>query len=159
MFQPARISRITRTHARHFHASARYSRHLNLGRLAKRSDFHFQVSPEVLDAIETNTPVVALETTIYTHGFPYPDNMALALHLESVVRKNGGVPATIGVIEGQARVGLTADEILAITEAAGKEATMKVSRRDLPYILGLVGRSQICQETLSSMAILAGYNS
>lgn len=83
-------------------------------------------------------PIVALETTIYTHGFPYPDNVALALDLESIVRRNGGVPATIGILEGVARVGMTTEELKRITAAAGDPETMKVSRRDLPYILGLV---------------------
>ena len=55
-----------------------------------------KVSPEVEEALFSGRPVVALETTIYTHGFPYPDNVTLALDLEDVVRKNGAVPATIG---------------------------------------------------------------
>ncbi|RFU31299.1 hypothetical protein B7463_g5016, partial [Scytalidium lignicola] len=97
---------------------------------------HFKISEEVEHAIATNTPVVALETTIYTHGFPFPNNVALALELESIVRKNGGVPATIGILDGVARVGLTENEIREVASAAGKPETMKVSRRDLPYILG-----------------------
>ena len=83
-------------------------------------------------------PVVALETTIYTHGFPYPDNVALALDLEAIVRRNGGVPATIGILDGVAKVGLTNEELTALASSAGKSETMKVSRRDIPYILGLV---------------------
>lgn len=84
-------------------------------------------------------PIVALETTIYTHGFPYPDNVALATHLETVVRTNGGIPATIGVLHGVARVGLSPQELIELASAAGKMETMKISRRDLPYITGLVG--------------------
>lgn len=98
----------------------------------------FRVSEEVQEAIATGKPVVALETTIYTHGFPYPDNVALATHLESVVRRNGGVPATIGVLDGVARVGLNEEEVIQIASAAGKPETMKVSRRDIPFITGLV---------------------
>lgn len=71
-------------------------------------------------------------------GFPRPDNTALATHLESVVRANGGIPATIGVLGGIARVGLSAEELIELTASAGKSTTMKVSRRDLPYILGSV---------------------
>ena len=71
-------------------------------------------------------------------GFPRPDNTALATHLESVVRANGGIPATIGVLGGIARVGLSAEELIELTTSAGKPTTMKVSRRDLPYILGAV---------------------
>lgn len=100
---------------------------------------HFKVSEEVRHAVATNTPVVALETTIYTHGFPFPNNVALALELESIVRQNGAVPATIGILDGVARVGLSETEIREVASAAGKPETMKISRRDLPYILGKVG--------------------
>jgi pseudouridine-5'-phosphate glycosidase/pseudouridine kinase len=97
-----------------------------------------RLSDEVEAAIQSNIPIVALETTIYTHGFPYPDNVALALNLESVVRRNGAIPATIGVLNGVARVGLSSEEITTLASSAGKPETMKVSRRDLPYILGMV---------------------
>lgn len=75
---------------------------------------------------------------IELQGFPYPDNIALASRLESVVRVNGGVPATIGVINGVARVGLEAEELIELTSAAEKKTALKVSRRDLGYICGLV---------------------
>ena len=74
-------------------------------------------------------------------GFPYPENNALAFHLESVVRANGGVPATIGVLNGVARVGLHTVEINELTASAGKPGTRKLSRRDLAYVCGLV----LCQ--------------
>lgn len=105
-----------------------------------RSDSYFRISEEVHDAVMTNKPVVALETTIYTHGFPYPDNVALALELEAIVRSNGGIPATIGILDGIARVGLSTEEVVALTSSAGKSETMKVSRRDIPYIIGIVSR-------------------
>lgn len=98
----------------------------------------FKVSDEVREATETGKPVVALETTIYTHGFPYPDNVALATHLESVVRRNGGIPATIGVLNGVARVGLSEEELTELVDPPSKTELMKVSRRDLPFIAGLV---------------------
>jgi pseudouridine-5'-phosphate glycosidase len=118
----------------------------------------FQVSEEVRDAVATGKPVVALETTIYTHGeidhhglvehdsitdqrpgFPYPDNIALASLLESVVRRNGGVPATIGVLNGVARVGLDPEEMIELASAAQASKTvLKVSRRDIGYICGMV---------------------
>lgn len=104
-------------------------------------DRHFKISPEVTEALQSRKPIVALETTIYTHGFPYPDNVALALDLESIVRRNGGVPATIGILDGVARVGMTTEQLRMITASAGKPETMKVSRRDLPYIFGLVSLS------------------
>lgn len=99
----------------------------------------FNISDEVRWGVQNLKPVVALETTIYTHGFPYPSNVALASHLESVVRMNGGIPATIGVLNGVARVGLSPEELTELASAAGEKETMKISRRDLPYITGLVG--------------------
>ncbi|KAK5707118.1 hypothetical protein LTR17_020990 [Elasticomyces elasticus] len=93
----------------------------------------FSVSEEVRQAIAERKPVVALETTIYTHGFPYPDNFALSSKLESLIRINGGVPATIGILEGIAKVGMSADEInRLVSSEAGK-----VSRRDLAFVCGV----------------------
>lgn len=86
---------------------------------------------------EATSPVVALETAIYTHGFPYPDNIALASRLESLVRLNGGIPATIGILNGVARIGFESEELIELCSSAGKSTTMKVSTRDLPYICGL----------------------
>lgn len=71
-------------------------------------------------------------------GFPYPENIALAQLLESVVRENGGVPATIGILGGVARVGMSAEEISELASAAEQKSALKVSRRDLGYICGLV---------------------
>lgn len=105
---------------------------------AAPDDLPFKVSQEVAYAVTKNVPVVALETTIYTHGFPYPENVVLALDLEKIVRDNGAIPATIGVVDGVARIGLTNEEITTLASGAGKPETMKVSRRDLPYILGMV---------------------
>lgn len=116
----------------------------------------FQISKEVEDGIKYRGPVVALETTIYTHGFPYPDNVALALDLEAIVRRNGGIPATIGVIDGIARIGMNEEQLRTLASSAGKPETMKVSRRDLPYILGMVRyflRYQITHDSFLSSSI------
>ncbi|PBP19441.1 IdgA domain protein [Diplocarpon rosae] len=104
-----------------------------------------------------NQPVVALETTIYTHGFPYPENVSLALDLEEIVRQKGAVPATIGILNGEARVGLSNQDIIKLASAAGKPETMKVSRRDIPYILGLgiAGRKLNGGTTVSGTMMLA----
>lgn len=124
-------------------------RSLQLPRAASFSSSHspsskiFKISKEVEEGVVAGKPVVALETTIYTHGFPYPDNVALASHLETVVRMNGGIPATIGVLHGVARVGLSPTELIELASAAGKKETMKLSRRDLPYITGLVGLTNL----------------
>ncbi|KAH9215532.1 Indigoidine synthase A like protein-domain-containing protein [Leptodontidium sp. 2 PMI_412] len=116
-----------------------------------------RVSNEVKHALATNSPVVALESTIYTHGFPYPQNVALALGLEKIVRSHGAVPATIGILKGVARIGLSGEEITTLASAAGKPDTMKVSRRDLPYILGmgLSGRRFDGGTTVSGTMMLA----
>jgi pseudouridine-5'-phosphate glycosidase/pseudouridine kinase len=71
-------------------------------------------------------------------GFPYPENKALAQLLESVVRENGGVPATIGILGGIAKVGMGAEDIVELASTAEKKTALKVSRRDLGYICGLV---------------------
>ncbi|KAL4896265.1 Indigoidine synthase A like protein-domain-containing protein [Aspergillus ambiguus] len=116
-----------------------------------------KVSEEVRDAVATGKPVVALESTIYTHGFPYPESVALASLLESVVRVNGGVPATIGILNGVARVGLNAEEIIELASTAEKKTALKVSRRDLGYIcgLGLAGKHLHGGTTVSGTMILA----
>lgn len=88
-----------------------------------------RISPEVHDALVHHRPVVALESTIISHGMPYPKNVETALRVEQVIRKAGAVPATIGIIDGEAIIGMSPEEI----EAFGKrKGIMKVSRRDLP---------------------------
>ena len=86
----------------------------------------------------TGLQIRSLYELILHIGFPYPDNSDLALHLESTVRQNGGVPATIAVLNGIARVGLSREELQELTASAGKQETRKVSRRDLAHLLGLV---------------------
>ena len=71
-------------------------------------------------------------------GFPHPENIRLATELESLVRKHGAVPATIGVLHGVARVGFTLAELNELTRSAGEPGTKKLSRRDLGYVCGLV---------------------
>lgn len=107
-------------------------------RYASSTSRFFKVSEEVQQAVAERRPVVALETTIYTHGFPYPDNLALASKLEALIREHGGVPATIGILDGIARVGLQNDELNRLVSAAGKPETMKISRRDLGFACGLL---------------------
>ncbi|KAF2272118.1 uncharacterized protein EI97DRAFT_504447 [Westerdykella ornata] len=128
---------IGRAVGRPFLRNRGWSRTITSGRRLLSNNSFFQVSDEVREALNSKKPVVALETTIYTHGFPYPDNVALASLLESVVRVNGGVPATIGIIDGVARVGLSPEELIRLASSAGKENTLKLSRRDLSYVCGL----------------------
>ena len=68
------------------------------------------INPEVEKALEEGTPVIALESTIIAHGMPYPKNVETALAVEDVIRKNGAVPATIGIIGGRIKIGLTKEE-------------------------------------------------
>ena len=90
-----------------------------------------KINPEVLKAIKENKPVVALESTIISHGMPYPKNVQTALEVEKVIRNHGVIPATIGIIDGDAIVGMTPEEI----EQFGKrQGIIKVSRRDLPVV-------------------------
>jgi pseudouridine-5'-phosphate glycosidase/pseudouridine kinase len=87
------------------------------------------ISEEVSDAVASNKPVVALETTIYTHGALGND-----LNLEDIVRQHGGVPAVCGILDGRPTVGLTPSEI----ERMVHEGAKKVSRRDLVFLVGMV---------------------
>ena len=90
-----------------------------------------KINPEVLKALQNNQPVVALESTIISHGMPYPKNVETALRVEKVIREHGVLPATIGIINGEPIVGMTPDEI----ESFGKtKGIAKASRRDLPVI-------------------------
>lgn len=91
------------------------------------------VSDEVRQAIENRLPVVALESTIISHGMPFPKNVETALAVEAIIRKQNVIPATIAIINGQIKVGCSKDEI----EYLGKKGLQccKVSRRDLPVVL------------------------
>ena len=94
---------------------------------------YLTISDEVKTALENGKAVVALESTIISHGMPYPKNVETALLVEETVRKNGAVPATIAIIGGKIKVGISAEEI----DHLGKKghAVTKVSRRDIPVVL------------------------
>ncbi len=92
-----------------------------------------KVNAEVKEALKAHKPVVALESTIISHGMPYPQNVETALNVEKIVRDNGAIPATIGIIDGVGIVGMNEEEIEAFGKK-GQEIT-KVSRRDLPIIM------------------------
>ena len=91
-----------------------------------------KISSEVLEALKNNKPVVALESTIISHGMPYPRNVECALAVEKVIRDNGAIPATIGIIEGEPIVGMSPEEIELFVQTKG---IAKVSRRDLPLVI------------------------
>lgn len=91
-----------------------------------------RVNPEVQNALDNNQPVVALESTIISHGMPYPQNVKTALAVEAILRERGVIPATIGIIDGVGVVGMTPEEI---EEFGKRQGIIKVSRRDLPVIM------------------------
>ena len=90
-----------------------------------------RISKEVADALKQGKAVVALESTIISHGMPYPKNVETALKVEAVIRAHGAIPATIGVIDGDAVVGMSPEEI---EEFGKRKGIVKVSRRDLPVV-------------------------
>ena len=90
------------------------------------------IKPEVEKALEEGTPVVALESTIISHGMPYPKNVETALAVEEVIRKNGAVPATIAIIGGRIKIGITEEEIEYMAKA---ENVLKVSRKYFPLVI------------------------
>ena len=90
-----------------------------------------RINKEVEEALKNKKPVVALESTIISHGMPYPKNVQTALLVEKTIRDNGAIPATIGIIDGVAVIGMTPEEI---EEFGKRKGIAKVSRRDLPVI-------------------------
>ncbi|KGM27355.1 pseudouridine-5'-phosphate glycosidase [Photorhabdus luminescens] len=114
------------------------------------SNKYLDISPEVIEALEHNRPVVALESTIIAHGMPYPQNVKTALQVEQKIRENGAIPATIAVINGMMKAGLSHEEI----EFLGREGDKitKVSRRDLPFVIA-AGRNGAT--TVASTMIIA----
>ncbi|MAT98113.1 MAG: pseudouridine-5-phosphate glycosidase [Anaerolineaceae bacterium] len=94
-----------------------------------------QFLPEVAEAFAQNKPVVALESTVITHGLPYPDNVETADQMQTAVRKGGAIPATIAIIQGNVHIGLTDDELEYLGQLAGT-AVRKCSRRDIPLAIG-----------------------
>lgn len=111
---------------------------------------YLDVSPEVAAAVAEGKPVVALESTIISHGMPYPQNVETALKVESIIRENGAVPATIAILGGRLKAGLTAEEI----EYLGKKGTAvhKASRRDLAV---LCARGEDGATTVTTTMIIA----
>ena len=108
-----------------------------------------KINPVVLEALKNNKPVVALESTIISHGMPYPKNAETALRVEQVIREHGAVPATIGIIDGEPIVGMTPEEI----EQFGKAKNiLKASRRDLPVVYA---KKLWAATTVSSSMIIA----
>lgn len=115
---------------------------------------YLDVAPEVAAAVAAGKPVVALESTIISHGMPYPQNVETALKVEEIIRENGTVPATIAIIGGRLKAGLTKEEI----EYLGKQGTKvnKASRRDLAVLVSKGADGATTVTTTMIIAHMAG---
>lgn len=115
---------------------------------------YLEISKEVKEALENNKPVVALESTIISHGMPYPQNVETALKVEEIIRENGAIPATIAILNGKLKVGLTKEEI----DYLGKKGldVTKASRRDIPAILASEDDGATTVASTMIIAALAG---
>ena len=115
---------------------------------------YLSISPEVQEALKAGKPVVALESTIISHGMPYPQNVETALKVEQTIRENGAVPATIAIIGGQLKAGCTPEEI----EYLGKkgQAVIKASRRDLSVLIARKADGATTVTTTMIIASMAG---
>ncbi len=111
---------------------------------------YLDINPEVKEALDEGRPVVALESTIISHGMPYPRNVETALNVEKIIRDNGAIPATIAILKGKLKVGLTEAEIEYLGKAA--EKVVKTSRRDIPFI---IARKADGATTVASTMIIA----
>jgi pseudouridine-5'-phosphate glycosidase len=115
---------------------------------------NIRLNPEVEQGVKEGRPVVALESTIISHGMPYPQNVETALQVEQIVREHGGIPATIGIIDGVGVIGMTKAEI----EEFGKRGMSipKVSRRDLPVIFAKKSWGATTVATTMILAAMGG---
>lgn len=114
---------------------------------------YLDINPEVKEALKNGNPVVALESTIISHGMPYPQNVDTALKVEKIIRDNGAVPATIAILNGKLKVGLTGEEI----EYLGKAKNVfKTSRRDIPFIIAKKSDGATTVASTMIIASLAG---
>ena len=111
---------------------------------------YLSLSPEVATALTEGRPIVALESTIISHGMPYPQNVQTALAVEQTIRDNGAIPATIAIIGGKLKAGCTPDEIEYLGHKG--QAVTKASRRDLPI---LVARGEDGATTVTTTMIIA----
>lgn len=108
------------------------------------------IAPEVQEALQQGRPVVALESTIISHGMPYPQNVETALQVEDMVRQHGAIPATIAIINGRLKAGLSRAEIEELGRAG--HAATKVSRRDIPFV---VARGSLGATTVAATMVVA----
>ena len=98
---------------------------------------YFVISKEVQNGLNNNKPIVALESTIITHGMPFPENYETAKSVENVIRSYGVIPATIAIIKGKIHVGLSNEQIFELSQKSANKSIYvhKCTKRDLPYVL------------------------
>ena len=111
------------------------------------------VAPEVAEALAAGRPVVALESTIISHGMPYPQNVAMATEVEGIVREHGAVPATIAILDGRLCIGLSPDQLELL---ASDGNVTKVSVRDLPYVVARAQHGATTVAATMRLAAMAG---
>ena len=114
---------------------------------------YLDIAPEVKSAVEAGKPVVALESTILSHGMPCPENLTFAAEVERIIRAEGAIPATMAIIDGRMKVGLSAGELELMCKG---ENVAKVSRRDLPILLATGGTGATTVASTMILASLAG---
>lgn len=113
---------------------------------------HLSLSAEVKKAVAASKPVVALESTIITHGMPYPQNLEMAQNVEAVIRKHGATPATIAIMDGKFKVGVTPEDLERLARVGGKAA--KASRRD---VAALLASGEIAGTTVATTMMAADW--
>lgn len=121
--------------------------------MANYTDY-IDIKKEVRDALDNNIPVVALESTIISHGMPYPANLEVAKKCEDMVRDNGCIPATIAIIKGRIKIGLEQDDLEYLAKT-GRSVT-KVSRRDIAYVVALLKDGATTVSATMYLASFAG---
>ena len=119
------------------------------------SEQRFHTSPEVADALKSGKPIVALESTIISHGLPRPSNLTVAREVEEIVRSRGAVPATIALLDGIVHIGLTDDQLVDI---ANRDDIAKASSRDLAIVAAAGKSAATTVAATAHLAVLAGIN-
>ena len=117
------------------------------------SQLHFHTSPEVAEALKSGKPIVALESTIISHGLPRPSNLTVAREVEEIVRSRGAVPATIAILDGVVHIGLTDDQLVDI---ANRDDIAKASSRDLAIIAASGKSAATTVAATAHLSVLAG---
>jgi pseudouridylate synthase len=113
-----------------------------------------KLTDEIKSAVETGNPIVALESTIIAHGMPFPQNLEMAREVESIIRDNGAIPATIAVVDGELRAGLSSPELEHFAKTG--PSIIKVSTRDLPFVVAKKMTGATTVASTMRLAAMAG---